>query len=301
MSCAWKRAVGAAGDIRIDREPERVLADVRGGFVTAGVRSAPTTAWFSPPTGVAVDDRSDRRAACEGSADHQTLSSPRVLRDAGMTCSCFKFSIHADGVLIGIDTGGTFTDVALLDPASGEDLGRKTSSTPDDPSIGFMPGIADGLAVGGVEGASVGRVLHGTTVATNLILERKGPSVAILVTDGFKHILEIGRHDIPAQIQSIHMGQAGSTRTAAAYLGDPRATVSRGSAFSNRWTKRRCARPRGRSPPRAFRRSRSFCCTAMPIRNTSVVRPRSCAPNIRKRSSPCRATFCRFSASTSVA
>ncbi len=114
-----------------------------------------------------------------------------------MTGSVANSASVADGVLIGVDTGGTFTDVALLDPASGALWVSKTSSTPDDPSRGFAQGIADGLAVGGVEGASVGRVLHGTTVATNLILERKGPSVAILVTEGFKHILEIGRHDIP--------------------------------------------------------------------------------------------------------
>ncbi len=114
-----------------------------------------------------------------------------------MTGSVSNSASIADGVLIGVDTGGTFTDVALLDPASGALWVSKTSSTPDDPSRGFAQGIADGLAVGGVEGASVGRVLHGTTVATNLILERKGPSVAILVTEGFKHILEIGRHDIP--------------------------------------------------------------------------------------------------------
>jgi len=103
----------------------------------------------------------------------------------------------AAGMLIGVDTGGTFTDVALLDPASGRFWVSKTSSTPDDPSRGFAQGIADGLASGNVQGAQVGRVLHGTTVATNLILERKGPSVAILVTQGFRHILEIGRHDIP--------------------------------------------------------------------------------------------------------
>lgn len=104
---------------------------------------------------------------------------------------------NPDDVLIGVDTGGTFTDVALLDPASGELWVSKTSSTPEDPSRGFAQGIADGLAAGRVSGAGVGRVLHGTTVATNLILERKGPSVAILVTEGFRHILEIGRHDIP--------------------------------------------------------------------------------------------------------
>ncbi|MCE2948273.1 MAG: hydantoinase/oxoprolinase family protein [bacterium] len=101
------------------------------------------------------------------------------------------------GTLIGVDTGGTFTDVALLDAADGRLWVTKTASTPDDPSRGFGQGIADGLAAGGSAGSAVARVLHGTTVATNLILERKGALVAILVTRGFRHILEIGRHDIP--------------------------------------------------------------------------------------------------------
>jgi len=101
------------------------------------------------------------------------------------------------GTLIGVDTGGTFTDVALLDAAEGRLWVTKTPSTPDDPSRAFREGIEDGLARGSATGAQVKRVLHGTTVATNLILERKGPQAAILVTSGFRHILEIGRHDIP--------------------------------------------------------------------------------------------------------
>jgi len=100
-------------------------------------------------------------------------------------------------ILVGVDTGGTFTDVALLDPASGRLWVAKTSSTPDDPSEGFARGVAEGLALAQARPAAVRRVLHGTTVATNLILERKGPRAAVIVTRGFRHVLEIGRHDIP--------------------------------------------------------------------------------------------------------
>ena len=103
----------------------------------------------------------------------------------------------ASGTLVGVDTGGTFTDVALLDAAAGHLWVAKTASTPDDPSRAFGKGIAEGLALRDVKGGGVARVLHGTTVATNLILERKGPQAAVLVTRGFRHILEIGRHDIP--------------------------------------------------------------------------------------------------------
>ncbi|MGZ5115572.1 MAG: hydantoinase/oxoprolinase family protein [Burkholderiales bacterium] len=111
--------------------------------------------------------------------------------------SAAPFSSSALGMLIGVDTGGTFTDVALLDPADGRLWVTKTASTPADPSLGFGKGVSDGLAAGGIDGKRVARVMHGTTVATNLILERKGPAAAILVTSGFRYILEIGRHDIP--------------------------------------------------------------------------------------------------------
>lgn len=100
-------------------------------------------------------------------------------------------------ILIGVDTGGTFTDVTLLDASTGRLWVAKTASTPADPSQGFGQGISEVIARGEADGQRVSRVLHGTTVATNLILERKGPAAAILVTSGFRHILEIGRHDIP--------------------------------------------------------------------------------------------------------
>jgi N-methylhydantoinase A len=101
------------------------------------------------------------------------------------------------GAIIGVDTGGTFTDVILLDPASGRITTAKTASTPADPSRGFSAGIAAGLDQAGLAGEAVERALHGTTVATNLILENKGAPTALLTTAGFKYVLEIGRQDIP--------------------------------------------------------------------------------------------------------
>lgn len=103
----------------------------------------------------------------------------------------------AEGAVIGVDTGGTFTDVTLFDPATGRLVVAKTPSTPEDPSEGFGNGLAAVLQAAGMDGAAVGRVLHGTTIATNLILEHKGPPAALIVTTGFKYVLEIGRHDIP--------------------------------------------------------------------------------------------------------
>lgn len=101
------------------------------------------------------------------------------------------------GVVIGVDTGGTFTDVTMLDVRTGRVQTAKTPSTPDDPSRGFADGVREVLRSGRRAGAEVARVLHGTTVATNLILEGKGARAALLTTRGFKYVLEIGRQDVP--------------------------------------------------------------------------------------------------------
>ena len=98
---------------------------------------------------------------------------------------------------VAIDTGGTFTDVTLFDRDSGRMWTAKTPSIPADPSIGFMNGIAAALENAELAADDLGQVFHGTTVATNLILEGKGAEVGLLTTAGFKHVLEIGRQDIP--------------------------------------------------------------------------------------------------------
>jgi N-methylhydantoinase A len=73
----------------------------------------------------------------------------------------------------------------------------KTPSTPLDPSQGFGNGITEILSTSGLAGSEIARVLHGTTVATNLILEGKGAKAALLTTRGFKYVIEIGRQDVP--------------------------------------------------------------------------------------------------------
>jgi len=98
---------------------------------------------------------------------------------------------------IAIDIGGTFTDVVTFDSQSGQIWNSKVSSTPSDQSIGFDDGVAEGLGVSGKTAADISQLLHGTTVATNLILEGKGAKCALLTTAGFRHVLEIARHDIP--------------------------------------------------------------------------------------------------------
>jgi N-methylhydantoinase A len=98
---------------------------------------------------------------------------------------------------VAVDIGGTFTDITLLDQATGRQWRAKTASTPADPSHAFIAGVQLVLAEAGVRPPDVGRVLHGTTVATNLILEGKTAVTALVTTAGFRHVLEIGRQDIP--------------------------------------------------------------------------------------------------------
>ncbi|HEV3396470.1 MAG TPA: hydantoinase/oxoprolinase family protein, partial [Xanthobacteraceae bacterium] len=101
------------------------------------------------------------------------------------------------GIVLGVDTGGTFTDVTLIDAGSGRMWNAKTPSTPSDPSQAFGAGIAEVLKLSGLRGNDIARVLHGTTIATNLILEGKGARAALMTTTGFKYVLEIGRQDVP--------------------------------------------------------------------------------------------------------
>ncbi len=100
---------------------------------------------------------------------------------------------------VAVDIGGTFTDVTLQDPATGRAWRAKTPSNPADPSLAFLAGVRLALNEAGADAGAIGRVLHGTTVATNLILEGKCAPSALITTAGFRHVLDIGRQDIPRQ------------------------------------------------------------------------------------------------------
>src|SRR6266511_1359994 len=102
-------------------------------------------------------------------------------------------------IRIGVDTGGTFTDVVAFDEDSGEVVTTKTPSTPADPAQGFMDGIRKVLArLGdGGTGEDVTAVCHGTTVATNLLLEGKVDRLGFVTTEGFEFLLEIARQSVP--------------------------------------------------------------------------------------------------------
>jgi N-methylhydantoinase A len=99
---------------------------------------------------------------------------------------------------IGVDVGGTFTDFTLLDETSGAVRFFKVESTPSDPSEAIENGLAQMLATFGLEAARVGYLGHGTTVATNIVIERRGARTGLLTTRGFRDVLELGRQARPS-------------------------------------------------------------------------------------------------------
>jgi len=99
----------------------------------------------------------------------------------------------ADEYQVGIDIGGTFTDVVILNPASGRLFLGKRLTSPDNPARAVTEVIREMLEREGIAPARVGKAIHGTTLVTNLIIERKGSPTGLLTTRGFKDALEIGR------------------------------------------------------------------------------------------------------------
>lgn len=94
---------------------------------------------------------------------------------------------------LGIDIGGTFTDVVIHDPRDGRAVIWKESTTPDDPSRGALEGTRRALEKAGARPEQIGRVVHATTLFTNALIERKGAKTGLLTTAGFRDVLEIAR------------------------------------------------------------------------------------------------------------
>jgi N-methylhydantoinase A len=103
-------------------------------------------------------------------------------------------------IRIGIDTGGTFTDVVAFDEDTGELVTTKTPSTPSDPADGFLAGVEKVLGMLGLpadHGDAITAVSHGTTVATNQLLEGKVDRLGFITTEGYEAVLEIARQSVP--------------------------------------------------------------------------------------------------------
>jgi N-methylhydantoinase A len=120
------------------------------------------------------------------------------MMQAGMAGPATEAGLASEPRLrIGIDTGGTFTDVVAYDEVSGELAVTKTPTTPTDPSVGFVAGLAKVLGQLGADGSAVAAVSHGTTIATNQLLEGKIGKLGFITTEGFEFILEIARQSVP--------------------------------------------------------------------------------------------------------
>jgi N-methylhydantoinase A len=95
---------------------------------------------------------------------------------------------------IGVDVGGTFTDIVFCDLGANQVAIHKVSTTPDDPSRGILQGIAEICRDNGIAPADIDYLLHGTTTATNAVLEHKGARAGMLTNEGFRDIIHIARH-----------------------------------------------------------------------------------------------------------
>lgn len=101
------------------------------------------------------------------------------------------------GYRLGVDVGGTFTDVLLFDDASGAVWRTKTPSTPHDSSEGILNGVEAIFKTSGVSADEIAFFLHGTTVATNAVLEGKGARVGLVTTEGYRQMMQIARSFVP--------------------------------------------------------------------------------------------------------
>jgi N-methylhydantoinase A len=97
-------------------------------------------------------------------------------------------------IRVAIDIGGTFTDLQILDEGTGATHAHKVPSTPADPSEGLIAGIVQAAELFAFRLSDIRAIMHGTTIATNAVLERKLPKGALITTAGFTDVLEIGRH-----------------------------------------------------------------------------------------------------------
>ena len=101
------------------------------------------------------------------------------------------------GYRLGVDVGGTFTDLLLFDVETGAFWRHKTPSTPHDSSEGILTGVTAICAEAAIEPSAIDYFLHGTTVATNAVLEGKGARVGLVTTEGYRHVMQIARSYVP--------------------------------------------------------------------------------------------------------
>src|SRR5213592_327909 len=103
---------------------------------------------------------------------------------------------------LGVDVGGTFTDLIYVDDEAGQILVHKLPTTPEDPSQGTVQGIEELTAQAEESPAALDQVFHGTTIATNIVIEHNGATVGLITSEGYRDILHIARHKKPLNFSS---------------------------------------------------------------------------------------------------
>ena len=205
---------------------------------------------------------------------------------------------------IGVDVGGTFTDLVLVDEDTGTITVDKVASTPDDPARGVVEGIRAALrAKAGVPLAEIDNLLHGTTVATNIALTHTGAEVGMITTEGFRDILHIARHKKPFNFslqqelpwQSRPLVKRRHRLTVAERVTVPHGDVLVELDEDEVRERVRAAARRGR---RGRRRLPAALATSTP--RTSSGCGRSCWRSSPTPSSPSRTRCCRCTASSSA-
>ena len=189
--------------------------------------------------------------------------------------------------------------MTLRDAATGRLWITKTPTTPHDPSEGFLAGVDKALALAGARPGALRHVLHGTTTATNAILEDKGAATGLLTTAGFRYVLEIGRHDIPRRANMWAWTKPARPVPPELIFEIAGRVGADGDEIES--LDEAAVREAARRLRAADVASVAICsCTAMPPAPTSVARATSCARSIRSARSRCRATCCRCSGSSSA-
>jgi N-methylhydantoinase A len=100
-------------------------------------------------------------------------------------------------LLVGVDVGGTFTDIVLTDTVAERSYIRKVPTTVDDPSLGVVDGLVHLTRHLDIEPAQIGHIFHGTTIATNAVLTYDGAKTGMITTESYRDIIHIGRHQRP--------------------------------------------------------------------------------------------------------
>ena len=179
---------------------------------------------------------------------------------------------------IAADVGGTFTDLAVFDEATGRIRLGKTLTTP----AHLIEGMSTGVAKAGATFSAGQLFLHGTTVAINALLERKGANTALVTTKGFRDIYEIGRVNRPEAYNLFFRKHRPLIERALRIEVDER--MDSGGAYCARLTRRSLKRSRRNLNARTSTRSRSCSCTPIAIPSTKSARVNFSPAACRRRS-----------------